>query len=73
MECPPIPQPKADWCAQAEGEPPVASTTNRIAVTGVELYYEIHGEGSPLVMLHGGVNPSDFFGAPVAAIREELS
>src|SRR5690349_12954114 len=55
---------------QAEGGTPVAHTSDRVAVNGVELYYEIHGEGSPLVMLHGGVNPSDFFGAPLAAMAE---
>lgn len=42
----------------------------RFAVNGVELHYEIHGEGSPLVMLHGGVNPSDFFGAPLAEMAK---
>ena len=40
----------------------MAQTSGRAAVNGVALYYEIHGQGSPLVMLHGGVNPSDFFG-----------
>ncbi|MEZ4563386.1 MAG: alpha/beta hydrolase [Thermomicrobiales bacterium] len=44
--------------------------SGRVAVNGVELYYEIHGEGSPLVMLHGGVNPSDMFGAPLAAMAQ---
>lgn len=46
----------------------MAHTSGRTAVNGVELYYEIHGEGSPLVMLHGGVNPSEMFGAPLAAM-----
>ena len=32
------------------------------SVNGVELYYEIHGAGEPLVMLHGGVNPAEMFG-----------
>jgi pimeloyl-ACP methyl ester carboxylesterase len=45
-------------------------TSGRAAVNGVELYYEIHGEGTPLVMLHGGVNPSDFFGAPLTAMAQ---
>lgn len=46
----------------------VPSKSDRVAVNGVEIHYEIHGEGSPLVMLHGGVNPSEMFGAPLAAM-----
>ncbi|HET7584958.1 MAG TPA: alpha/beta hydrolase [Gemmatimonadaceae bacterium] len=34
-------------------------------LNGVELYYEIHGSGPPLVMLHGGVTPSEMYGAPL--------
>lgn len=48
----------------------VPSKSDRVAVNGVEIHYEIHGEGSPLVMLHGGVNPSEMFGAPLAAMAE---
>ena len=46
------------------------SKTGRVPVNGVELYYEIHGEGSPLVMLHGGVNPSDMFGSPLVEMAK---
>lgn len=35
------------------------------SVNGVELYYEVHGDGPPLIMLHGGVTPSEMFGAPL--------
>jgi len=58
--------------AQTQGEVPMSTPTitDRVAVNGVELYYEVHGEGSPLVMLHGGVNPSDFFGAPLAEMAK---
>lgn len=45
-------------------------STGRVDVNGVALYYEIHGEGTPLVMLHGGVNPSDMFGAPLAEMAK---
>src|ERR1700691_2555455 len=31
-------------------------------VNGLNLYYEIHGEGQPLIMLHGGVAASEAFG-----------
>jgi len=56
--------------AAQEGETPVAQTADRVAVNGVELYYESHGEGSPLLMLHGGVNPSDMFEAPLEMMAE---
>lgn len=56
--------------AQGEVSMSVPSKSDRVAVNGVEIYYEIHGEGSPLVMLHGGVNPSEMFGAPLAAMAE---
>ena len=58
--------------AQNEGAsvPSAPTTTDRVAVNGVELYYEVHGKGSPLVMLHGGVNPSDLFGAPLAEMAK---
>lgn len=47
-----------------------ASTTGRATVNGVELYYEIHGEGAPLVLLHGGVTPSEMFGVPLAEMSK---
>lgn len=56
--------------AQLKEKPLVVQTSDRVTVNGVELYYEMHGEGAPLVMLHGGVNPSAFFGAPLAAMAE---
>jgi pimeloyl-ACP methyl ester carboxylesterase len=28
------------------------------AVNGLEMYYEIHGEGEPLILLHGASAPS---------------
>jgi pimeloyl-ACP methyl ester carboxylesterase len=30
------------------------SITNFAAVNGIKMYYEIHGEGEPLVLIHGG-------------------
>lgn len=40
------------------------------SVNGVELYYEVHGDGPPLVMLHGGVIPGEMFGAPLAEMAK---
>lgn len=55
---------------QGERGMDATSQTGRVAVNGAELHYEIHGEGKPLVMLHGGVNPADMFGAPLTAMAE---
>ena len=31
--------------------------TGYASVNGLEMYYEIHGEGPPLVLLHGALMP----------------
>src|SRR5438477_771289 len=42
----------------------VMRRTGRVPVDGVDLYYEIHGAGKPLVLLHGGLMLADSF-API--------
>jgi pimeloyl-ACP methyl ester carboxylesterase len=55
---------QADNTETMEG---TAMTTTRPAsgyapVNGIELYYEIHGSGKPLVLLHGGFGSIEMFG-----------
>jgi pimeloyl-ACP methyl ester carboxylesterase len=38
------------------------------SVNGIRLYYEIHGTGKPLIMLHGGFGNFDMFTALVPAL-----
>ena len=38
---------------------------------GLELYYEIHGSGRPLILLHGGISASEVFGANLVAFAED--
>jgi pimeloyl-ACP methyl ester carboxylesterase len=40
----------------------VASQTGDAPVNGLNLYYEIHGAGAPLVLLHGGFGTTGMFG-----------
>ncbi|MDB5538559.1 MAG: Alpha/beta hydrolase [Devosia sp.] len=58
--------------AQTAGDDPMStpSSTGKVPVGGAEIYYEIHGDGPPLVLLHGGVDPSQTFGAPLAAMAK---
>ena len=37
-------------------------------VNGIKLYYETHGAGRPLVLLHGGLGSGDMFGPNLAAL-----
>src|SRR3984893_2871339 len=55
------------------------SNTNKPAgnyapVNGINLYYEIHGTGSPLIMLHGGFGTFDTFaaGSPTLALDHQV-
>ena len=41
-------------------------------VNGLNLYYEIHGEGQPLIMLHGGVSASEAFGQNLTELAQWL-
>jgi pimeloyl-ACP methyl ester carboxylesterase len=39
-------------------------------VNGLSLYYEVHGTGRPLVLLHGGVGAIEMFGPVLPALAE---
>jgi len=45
--------------------------TGRYAeVNGIKLYYETHGTGRPLILLHGGLGSSDMFGPNLPALSK---
>lgn len=58
--------------AQTAKETPMTtpSSAGKVPVDGAEIFYEIHGDGPPLVLLHGGVTPSTTFGAPLEAMAK---
>jgi pimeloyl-ACP methyl ester carboxylesterase len=39
-------------------------------VNGVHLYFETHGAGRPLILLHGGLGAGEMFGPTLAALAE---
>src|SRR5713226_1885784 len=48
-----------------------AVKTGYAPINGLHLYYEIHGTGEPLILLHGGVVGIAMFGLNLAALSEK--
>jgi pimeloyl-ACP methyl ester carboxylesterase len=46
---------------------PPASETGYAKVNGAEIYYAIYGSGKPLILLHGGLGNTDYWGGQIAA------
>src|SRR5258706_9451013 len=44
--------------------------TGYAPVNGLKLYYEIHGTGEPLILLHGGVGATDMFAEALPALSK---
>jgi pimeloyl-ACP methyl ester carboxylesterase len=41
------------------------------AINGINLYYEIHGQGRPLILLHGGLGSGEMFGPTLPTLAEK--
>lgn len=52
-----------DWITEAKGVGQYAD------VNGIRLYYETHGTGRPLILLHGGLGSGEMFGPLLPALR----
>ena len=64
----------ASALALAQSRTPVK--TGYAAVNGMNLYYEVHGAGRPLILLHGGLSSTetlDAIVAPLAAGRQVIT
>lgn len=51
-----------DWTTEAKGVGQYAD------VNGIRLYYETHGAGRPLILLHGGLGSGEMFGPVLPAL-----
>jgi pimeloyl-ACP methyl ester carboxylesterase len=57
--------------AFAQKSATTAAKTGYAPVNGLKLYYEIHGTGEPLILLHGGVVGITMFGPNLAALSQK--
>src|SRR5438445_12537319 len=57
-----------DWTTDAKG------TGQYAEVNGINLYFETHGAGRPLILLHGGLGSGEMFGPvlPLMAERHQV-
>src|SRR5881396_197012 len=53
-----------EWTTEAKGSGEYAE------VNGINLYYETHGKGRPLILLHGGLGSGEMFGPILPALTE---
>src|SRR5689334_4652653 len=49
---------------------PKGATMSYAEVNGINLYYEVHGAGRPLILLHGGLGSGEMFGPILPALAE---
>ena len=54
----------SDWTTHAKG------TGQYAEVNGINLYYETHGSGRPLILLHGGLGSGEMFGLLLPLLAE---
>ena len=50
------------WTAETKGAGQYAD------VNGLHVYYETHGSGRPMILLHGGLRSGDMFGPVLPAL-----
>ena len=51
---------------------PKAEESGYAPVNDIQMYYAVFGTGEPLILLHGGLGNSDFWGNQVPALRRAL-
>src|ERR1700694_3405202 len=65
-----VPDEDVEREAQGEGGGKTKGVGKYADVNGIKLYYEIHGTGHPLILLHGGLGASSMFGPNLPTLAQ---
>jgi pimeloyl-ACP methyl ester carboxylesterase len=49
---------------------PQAPSSGKVPVDDIQIYYEIHGDGTPLMLLHGGLGHAGYWDKQIPALSE---
>jgi pimeloyl-ACP methyl ester carboxylesterase len=49
--------------------PITADRSGEAAVNGISIHYQVYGKGAPVILLHGGLANSDYWGRQITALR----
>src|SRR5258708_37841808 len=55
---------------KTDGATDTKGTGQYAEVNGINLYYETHGSGRPLILLHGGLGSGEMFGPVLPQLAE---
>lgn len=47
------------------------TAADTVAVNGIELYYEVHGDGEPLLLIHGGLGHGEYWSRQTAVLARD--
>jgi hypothetical protein len=57
------------WAALPPTPAPISTErSGHVNANGVSIYYAVYGEGSPVILLHGGLANADYWGNQVRAL-----
>ena len=56
--------------AQSQTTPNTPDSSGYVAANGVNYWFQIHGKGEPLLLLHGGLMRTDLFGSVLTKLAE---
>src|SRR5687768_13634771 len=56
--------------AEAQGNAPMPDSSGYVAANGLNYWFEVHGKGEPLLLLHGGLGSTGMFGPLLTKLAE---